>query len=273
MKIQETKLVEFRRASSVCISDERPPPAQKERDDKHWITIKLFHRMLISSTWPRWSRVSHKRNMQYATSPFSHYTKSYPQVHFSTAWLDFLRVFFLSTPLALNCLWLIINECRLDRLNGESGKRQRDSLGLSFEGVIVDVFKFYGTVDCFPLVYRMCCTRTAMVISIFRICAASKTYVGVMRTAHKPDFGAALESKAMSDISRLERDPSPKGLVDFRNKSRYRNQFFSVSPKRTKNTMARSGLTHWSNLIRKTVQDPADFHSSEDTDCIEGNSE
>lgn len=112
-----------------------------------------------------------------------------------------------------------------------------------------------------------------MVISIFRICTTSKTYVRVMRTAHIPDFGAALESKAMSDISRLERDPSPKGLVDFRNKSRYHNQFFSVSPKRTKNTMARSGLTHWSNLIRKTVQDPADFHSSEDTDCIEGNSE
>lgn len=32
VKTQETKLVEFRRASSVCISDERPPPAQKESE-------------------------------------------------------------------------------------------------------------------------------------------------------------------------------------------------------------------------------------------------
>lgn len=112
---------------------------------------------------------------QYATLSFSHSTTSHPQVHFRTVMLVRLCTFLPTSLCTLNWLWLLIDNCRLDRFDGESGRRRRYSLDPSSEGLVVDSFKFYGSVEWVPLVNGIGCIRTAMEISMFRIFTGSKT--------------------------------------------------------------------------------------------------
>ena len=67
----------------------------------------------------------------------------------------------------------------------------------------------------------------------------------------------------MFEVTGSMRGLTPKGLMIIQKILLYRERFCSVSPKRRKNALAKSGLDHWSNLILKFVQNPADRHSTD----------
>ena len=74
-----------------------------------------------------------------------------------------------------------------------------------------------------------------------------------------------LESNTMVEATGSTRGLSPKGRMTLQKMLRYQSRFCLVVPKRMKNATANIGLTHWSNPKLNTVQNPADFHSSEVT--------
>ena len=73
------------------------------------------------------------------------------------------------------------------------------------------------------------------------------------------------EPKAIDDATGSTRGLNPKGFTALQRRLLYQDRFCSVRPKRRKNAKAKIGLTHWSNLILKFVQNPPAFHSSDVT--------
>jgi len=78
-----------------------------------------------------------------------------------------------------------------------------------------------------------------------------------------PCLGTGPDSNAILEVAGSGRGLIPKVFMIFQNTFRYHNIFFSVSPKRAKNTTAKSGLVHWLSLMLETSPGPADFHSSD----------
>ena len=71
------------------------------------------------------------------------------------------------------------------------------------------------------------------------------------------------EPKAIDDATGSTRGRNPKGFIALQKMLLYQDRFCSVRPKRRKNSKAKIGLTHWSNLMLKIVQNPRAFHSSD----------
>ena len=76
-------------------------------------------------------------------------------------------------------------------------------------------------------------------------------------------MGPGPEPKAIDDATGSTRGLNPKGFTALQKMLLYQDRFCSVRPKRRKNAKAKIGLTHWSNLISKIVQNPSAFHSSD----------
>ena len=76
-------------------------------------------------------------------------------------------------------------------------------------------------------------------------------------------MGPGPEPKTIDEATGSSRGLNPKGFTALQKTLLYQNRFCSVRPKRRKNTKAKIGLTHWSNLILKFVQNPSAFHSSD----------
>ena len=76
-------------------------------------------------------------------------------------------------------------------------------------------------------------------------------------------MGPGPEPKAIDETTGSMRGLNPKGFIALQKMLLYQDRFRSVRPKRRKNAKAKIGLTHWSNLILKFVQNPSAFHSSD----------
>ena len=89
------------------------------------------------------------------------------------------------------------------------------------------------------------------------------TYITVPRVSFVAELTMGPDPKITSEATGSTRGSSPKGRMTFQKMLRYHARFCLVVPKRRKKATAKIGLTHWSNLKVNTVQNPADFHSSD----------
>ena len=145
--------------------------------------------------------------------------------------------------------------------------RKRDDHSLRTKWIVASLFHFSGVNKYFApgrANHRLiCAVHRKPLVSNASHNNDINTHMTDPRASFVAESTASPDPKTMSEVTGLTRGLSPKGCMTFQKMLRYQSRFCSVIPKRRKNATASIGLTHWSNLTKKTFQNPSDFHSSE----------